>query len=83
MVRPRGFEQRRQGNGIGLSLTLLYDVLTNLGTAWSLGAYRNPFPVLWGGLVFGAWHMVWNAALFAVGCPALLGVLRRREARAL
>jgi hypothetical protein len=63
----------------GFVLTLIYDVLTNLGVAWAMGTLREPLPVVGAGLAFGAWHLVWNTALFAVGAPALLFALRRRR----
>jgi hypothetical protein len=66
------------GAVLGFGLTLLYDVLTNLGTAWSLGAYRDPRPILWGGLAFAVWHMVGNAVIFAACAPPLFAALRRR-----
>jgi hypothetical protein len=81
--RPGGISGMLAGGILGFALTLLYDVLTNLGTAWSMGVYRNPLPILLGGLGFGAWHMVWNTVLFAACSPTLLAALRRREARAL
>jgi hypothetical protein len=67
------------GGAAGFLLTLGYDVLTNLGTAWSTG--MEVVPALVGGLAFGVWHMVWNAGLFAVAGPPLLIALRRRRAR--
>jgi hypothetical protein len=67
---------------IGLALTFVYDVLTNLGTAWVMGALRDPWPVLISGLAFGVGHMVWNMAAFAVAAPPLVGVVvRHREGR--
>ena len=71
------------GAGAGFVLTVIYDVLTNLGTAWSMGAYGDPWPVVAGGLLFAVWHVVWNTVIFAVGAPPLLAVLRRRRAQAL
>jgi hypothetical protein len=65
----------------GLVLTLAYDGLTNLGVAATVGALRDPWPVLVGGLVFGVWHVAWNTVFFAVGVPPLvIGLCRRREA---
>jgi hypothetical protein len=61
-------------------LTLAYDALTNLGTAWAMGALSEPWPVLVGGLAFGAWHVAANVVLFAVAAPALLAAWRRHEA---
>jgi hypothetical protein len=71
------------GATLGFGLTFVYDALTNLGTAWSLGAYRDPWPILWGGIVFAIWHMVGNAVFFAVCAPPLFAALRRRRARSL
>ena len=64
---------------LGFGLTLLYDLLTNLGTAWSAGL--DVVPTLIAGLTFGVWHMLWNAVFFALGAGPLLAVLRRRKAR--
>jgi hypothetical protein len=66
------------GGVIGAGLALLYDALTNLGTAWSIGMLRDPWPVVAGGIAFGAWHVAWNAVVFAVAAPALIAALRRR-----
>ena len=63
----------------GLVLTLIYDGLTNYGTAVSIGAARHPWPVLVGGWAFGVWHVVWNVAFFATLGPPLLAGLRRRR----
>jgi len=71
------------GAASGLVLTFVYDVLTNLGTAWSIGAASDPWPILWGGLAFSAWHIAWNTVVFAACAPPLLAALRRRRARAL
>jgi hypothetical protein len=65
--------------GVGAGLTLLYDLLTNLGTAVAIGAVRDPWPVVAGGVAFGVWHIAWNAALFAVCAPPLLAALQRRR----
>ncbi len=65
--------------GVGLALTFVYDVLTNLGTAWVMGALRDPWPVLAGGLAFGAGHLAWNAGLFAIAGPPLLRAVERFE----
>lgn len=65
---------------LGLVLTLAYDGLTNLGTAFSIGAGRDPWPVLVSGWVFGAWHAAWNVAFFAVLGPPLLAAIRRWKA---
>jgi hypothetical protein len=67
------------GAALGILLTLAYDVLTNYGTAVSIGAAMDPWPVIAGGIAFSALHIVWNGVFFAVGLPALLAVLRRRR----
>lgn len=69
------------GAALGLVLTLFYDALTNLGTAWSIGAYLDPWPILVGGITFAVWHIVWNGAFFGVGLPPMLAVLTRRRER--
>jgi hypothetical protein len=63
----------------GFLLTVVYDLLTNLGVAWMMGTLREPLPVLGAGLAFGLWHLLWNTVLFAVGAPTLLLALRRRR----
>jgi uncharacterized membrane protein len=68
---------------LGFVLTLFYDALTNFGTAVVMGAFRNPWPVLAGGLAFSIWHMVFNALFFAIGAPPILELIRRRRARLL
>ncbi len=67
---------------IGAALTFVYDVLTNLGTAWVMGALADPWPVLAAGLAFGAGHIAWNGVAFAVAGPPLVGVVLRHRARA-
>ncbi|MFN8177221.1 MAG: ECF transporter S component [bacterium] len=69
--------------GLGLVLTFLYDGLTNLGTAISIGAARHPWPILVAGWAFGAWHVASNVVFFAGLAPPLLAALRRRRAAAL
>lgn len=66
----------------GFVLTWLYDGLTNFGTAVSIGAARDPWPVLAGGWAFGLWHMVWNTGFFAALGPPLVGRLARRGSHA-
>jgi hypothetical protein len=69
------------GAAVGFLLTFGYDVLTNLGTAWSTGL--DVVPVMIGGITFGVWHMLSNAVLFALAGPPLLATLRRRRARSI
>ena len=66
----------------GFLLTFLYDVLTNLGTAWVMGALSDPWPVLAGGLLFGVGHMVWNTIAFALAGPPLVQWIARQRAKA-
>jgi len=65
----------------GFLLTFIYDVLTNLGTVWVMGAFSDPWPVLVGGLLFGAGHMAWNTAAFALAGPPLLRWIARQRAK--
>jgi hypothetical protein len=80
------FAHRRAGpivlGAAGFLLTFLYDVLTNLGTVWVMGAFSDPWPVLAGGLLFGAGHMVWNTAAFALAGPPLVHWISRQRAKA-
>jgi len=63
--------------GIGLLVTLLYDILTNIGsfivasTKDTLGAF------IIGGLAFSLVHIVWNGAIFAMLFPAIFRVAGR------
>lgn len=68
--------------GIGLVLTVVFDTLTNWGTAVAVGAGRDPWPFLVAGWAFGLWHVVWNVAFFAILGPPIVRMLRRwRTAR--
>lgn len=62
---------------VGFALTFVYDVLTNLGTAWVMGALADPWPVLAAGLAFGVGHLAWNTALFAIAGGPLSAVAVR------
>jgi uncharacterized membrane protein len=66
------------GIATGAVLTLVYDILTNLGTVAVMGAWSDPWPVIAGGVAFGAGHVLSNAVLFGVLLPPLLVALRRR-----
>jgi len=81
LVRLPAAGRAAAGVLLGVGLTLLYDLLTNLGTAWAMGAWRDPWPFVAGGISFGIWHVVWNGVFFGVGLPPLLGVVERRRAR--
>jgi hypothetical protein len=75
--RPRWIQATVMG-ACGVSLTLFYDLLTNLATGVIYGQLR--FWLL-AGIPFALWHILSNLALFAaVGTP-LLGVLARYSAR--
>jgi uncharacterized membrane protein len=71
------------GAAAGLALTLVYDLLTNVGTVAVMGAWSDPAPVILGGIAWGVWHLVSNVALFAVVAPPLLRAIRRRQRGAL
>lgn len=75
-----GWRASAVAGALGLVLTLVYDGLTNLGTAFSIGAGHDPWPILVGGWLFGAWHAASNVAFFAALAPPLSAALRRRRA---
>jgi len=60
---------------IGFLLTTVYDLLTNLASALSLGL--PILPVMVAGIPFAAVHEVSNAAFFFVGVVPLVAVMRR------
>jgi hypothetical protein len=66
--------------GIGFALTLLYDVLTTVATAFiALGASRfieGLGGIALAGIVFIAWHVGVNTAVFAVAVPPLMRAVR-------
>lgn len=56
---------------IGLVLTLVYDILTNLAVAYMAGQL---IPILIGGIVFSLVHIISNTIIFAVLSPAIFRV---------
>jgi hypothetical protein len=82
-VAPRGIVSVLVYGALGFSLTVFYDVLTNLATAVVIGATADPWPVVAAGLAFTVWHFVFNAIFFAVLAPPFLAWMRRRHARRL
>ena len=64
----------------GFAVTLLYDVLTNIGAFYSITGENAPTNLLKfviGGIVFVVMHLVWNTALFVVALKPTLSVLAR------
>ena len=53
----------------GLGLTLIYDLLTNLATAYVMGQF---FPVMISAIPFALIHILSNVAIFVVLTPVLL-----------
>jgi hypothetical protein len=66
--------------GVGLALTLVYDVLTNVGAYATIAGERSIEALVKfvaGGILFLGLHIVWNTALFAVALVPTLRVLSR------
>lgn len=77
---PRRWRLVPWASGVaGFTGTLFYDVLTNLGTAVSMGAWNDPWPIIVGGIAFGVGHLIWNTALFTLAAPALQRVVQRMD----
>ena len=65
---------------VGLMLTLLYDLLTNIGAFYTITGERgqgNLVQFVIAGLLFTVMHVVWNTALFATTARPILNVLAR------
>jgi hypothetical protein len=54
---------------IGIVFTFIYDLLTNLAFALSVGPFK---PVLIAGLAFSLWHMVSNGLIFGLSEPIIV-----------
>lgn len=69
--------------GAGLVLTLLYDVLTNIGAYVTIAGEKSTGALVKfvaGGIVFLGVHIAWNTALFALALvPTLRALSRHRE----
>jgi uncharacterized membrane protein len=60
---------------VGFLVTFVYDLLTNVATAYSLGLPL--IPVLVAGILFSLVHEVSNATLFFFGVVPLLSLIRK------
>ncbi|MDP6529351.1 MAG: hypothetical protein QF819_09210 [Gemmatimonadota bacterium] len=78
VVRAGGWFGACIAGGAGFLLTLIYDVLTNLGVAASMGTLSRPGAVLAGGLLFSVGHLVSNTVIFAVAGPSVFSALHAR-----
>jgi hypothetical protein len=65
----------------GIVLVLGYQLVVNVASFAAFAAHVPLWTYVWGGLVFAAIQVVWNAALFFVALPPTLKVLgkARRE----
>lgn len=64
--------------GIGIALTAVYDLLTNLASGVVYGQLRA---ILIAGIPFALWHIGTNAALFAIVGTPLAAVCARYRSR--
>ncbi len=65
---------------VGAVVTLLFQVLVNLGGFYAFAGERSMAELgkwIWGGLTFTALHLLWNTGVFAVAMPGMLRVLNR------
>jgi len=61
----------------GAALTLVYDILTNLSFLFIAGIVNQPLHLyLLAGLIFSIFHIITNAAIFALVVPVLIGRLK-------
>lgn len=54
---------------IGVVMTFIYDLLTNLALATAFGPF---WPVITAGIAFSLWHMVSNALIFGFAEPVMV-----------
>ena len=67
----------------GAALVLVYQVAVNLVAFYTFTSDVDVSVYLWGGVVFGAVQVAWNAVVFGAAMPPMLRVLARyrRELR--
>lgn len=70
----RGLNSSLRFGVIGFFLTLIYDIITNVATAWIVGIPVSA--ALIAGIPFSLLHQVSNTVFFAVGFPPLIQALR-------
>ncbi|MBL7074323.1 hypothetical protein ISS37_03675 [candidate division KSB1 bacterium] len=73
----RGLSGRIMGAGIGLFLTLFYQILTNLGSSFLVVGFNLQKILLYlaGGLAFAQIHILTNTLIFLIVLPAALNKL--------
>jgi len=79
--RSRGIARLAAG-GIGLALTFLYDVMTNVGAYATIAGEKSIEGLgkfVAAGILFVVLHIVWNTMLFAAALVAILRVLDRHR----
>jgi hypothetical protein len=62
---------------IGVVLVFIYQLVVNVASFLAFAAHVSLWTYVWGGVVFAAVQLVWNAALFFVAVPPALHVLGR------
>jgi hypothetical protein len=62
---------------IGLTITLSYDILTNIGSFIMISSQTTLIPFIIGGLSFSVLHIVANTVIFAVLFPVISRFVRR------
>jgi hypothetical protein len=63
--------------GVGALLAFLYQLVVNVVAFVTFAGGVDLWTYVWGGVVFGAIQVVWNAALFFAAAPPTLRVLAR------
>ncbi|MEE9268963.1 MAG: hypothetical protein V3V49_01765 [Candidatus Krumholzibacteria bacterium] len=68
------------GGTVGLVLTLVYDILTNVGAFFAMTGdnnTKNLAAFVTAGVIFAGLHVVWNTGLFFVSLKPVLNVFSR------
>ncbi|RKZ30009.1 hypothetical protein DRQ36_06925 [bacterium] len=63
----------------GLIVTLIYDILTNLGSYVAISSKTTFVPFIIGGLWFAVLHIISNSAIFAVLFPLLTKLFKLKK----
>lgn len=80
-ARP-GLPASLRGLAAGAALTLGYQLAANAAAFLAFTDAAGLWAYLWGGVVFGGVHILWNALLFMVALRPALAVLSRHRDRA-
>jgi hypothetical protein len=67
---------------VGVTVTLGYQLAVNAAAFFAFTGGPGWWAYLWGGVVFGGVHVVWNGVLFTVALRPALAVLSRHRDRA-